>query len=97
MVTGKSRKWQRAGAGGVSGQKQKTHGMTKQTQEAHDIINKHKRHMVRTRCVCSCVCVCVCVEVCVCKRVCVCGCVYVCVCTCVCVCVCVHVCVCVFL
>ena len=45
MVTGKSRMWQRAGGGGVSGQKQKTHGMTKQTQEANDIINKHKKHM----------------------------------------------------
>ena len=37
---GKNRKCQRAGGGGVSGQRQKTHGMTKQTQEAHDKINK---------------------------------------------------------
>ena len=46
---GKNRKCQRAGGGGVSGQRQKTHGMTKQTQEAHDKINKHKKHMVGTR------------------------------------------------
>ena len=46
QVREKNRKWQRAGGGGVSGQKQKTHGMTKQTQEAHDIITKHKKNMV---------------------------------------------------
>ena len=50
-VVGDEKKWQsgRGQVGGCSAQKQKTHGMTKQTQEAHDKINKHKNHMVGTR------------------------------------------------
>ena len=31
---------ERAGEGGVSGQRQKAHGLTTQTQQAHDEINK---------------------------------------------------------
>ena len=40
QVREKNRKWQRAGGGGVSGHKQKTQGMTKQTQGAHDTLKQ---------------------------------------------------------
>ena len=49
QVREKNRKWQRAGGGGVSGQRQKTHGLTKQTQEACDNINKQVKAHVRNK------------------------------------------------
>src|SRR4029434_9287191 len=49
QVRVKTRKWQRAGGGGVSGQRQETHGRTRQTQQAHDNINKQGKDWEQVR------------------------------------------------
>src|SRR4029434_875757 len=50
QVRVKTRKWQRAGGGGVSGQRQETHGRTRQIQQqAHDNINKQEKAHVRNQ------------------------------------------------
>ena len=42
-MTGKSRKWQKAGGGGVQDKNKKAHGITNQHKTAHSITNKHRK------------------------------------------------------